>query len=145
LLAAKNKIRCSVKEVSESPESGLFVKNAKTGSFAHNILTAKVLCVSVFHPTATVLLLSLMRESVGADEKNRIEILSRLVADLSVKSTSGNDLTSKINRLRGEIKKVIDHEDTIFGKFRGLVESFREIIPDEKQRYHAAIKAMSAT
>ena len=82
---------------------------------------------------------------MGAEEKNRSEILSRIVADLFVKSKEGEELSSKIHRLRDEIKKVIESEDTIFGKFRGLVESFREIIPEEKQRYHAAIQALSTT
>jgi ribosomal protein L37AE/L43A len=82
---------------------------------------------------------------VGVDEKNRSEILSRILAELFVKSKEGEGLSSKIQHLRDEIKKVIESEDTIFGKFRGLVESFREIIPDEKQRYHAAIQALSTT
>ena len=82
---------------------------------------------------------------MGVDEKNRSEILSRILADLFVKSKEGEGLSSKIQHLRDEIKKVIESEDTIFGRFRGLVESFREIIPDEKQRYHAAIQALSTT
>lgn len=82
---------------------------------------------------------------MGAEKKNRNEILSRIVADLFVKSEGGEELSSKIQHLRDEIKKVIESEDTIFGKFRGLVESFREIIPEEKQRYHAAIQALSTT
>jgi hypothetical protein len=82
---------------------------------------------------------------VGAEENNMNEILSRIVADLFVKSKGGEELSSKIHRLRDEINKVIASEDTIFGKFRGLVESFRDIIPEEKQRYHAAIKALSTT
>jgi ribosomal protein L37AE/L43A len=71
--------------------------------------------------------------------------LSRMVADLFVKSKDGEDLSSKIDRLRKEIIKAIDNESALFGKFRGLLDSFREIIPDEKQRYHAAIKALSTT
>ncbi len=82
---------------------------------------------------------------MGAEEKKKNEILSQIVADLSVKSKGNEDLSSKIRRLRDELKKVVENEDTILGKFRGLVESFREIIPEEKQRYHAAIKALSAT
>ncbi len=73
------------------------------------------------------------------------EILSRIVADLFGKSKGDEELSSKIHRLRDEIKKVIEGEDTIFGKFRGLEESFREVIPEEKQRYNAAIKALSTT
>jgi ribosomal protein L37AE/L43A len=79
------------------------------------------------------------------EEKNRSKILSRLVVDLFVRAKGGEELSHKIRRLRDEIKKVIESEDTIFGKFRGLVESFREIIPEEKQRYSAAIKALSTT
>ena len=62
---------------------------------------------------------------MSAEEKNRNEILSRIVADLFVKSKGGEELSSKIRRLRDEIKKVIESEDTIFGKFRELVASFR--------------------
>jgi ribosomal protein L37AE/L43A/predicted nucleic acid-binding Zn-ribbon protein len=82
---------------------------------------------------------------VGAQKNNKNEILSRIVADLSVKSRGDEELLSKVRRLRDEIKKIIENEDTIFGKFNELVESFREIIPEEKQRYNAAIKALSAT
>jgi len=82
---------------------------------------------------------------VGVKEKNSNENLSRIAADLFVKSKGGEELSSKIHRLRDEIKKVIESEDTIFGKFRELVESLEEIIPEEKQRYNAAIKALSAT
>jgi len=71
--------------------------------------------------------------------------LSQIVANLFVKSKGGEELSSKIQRLRDEIREVTESEDAIFGKFRGLLESFREIIPEEKQRYHAAIKALSTT
>jgi len=73
------------------------------------------------------------------------ENLSRIVADLFANAKGGEELTSKIQRLRGEIKKVIEREDAIFGKFLGLVESFREIMPEEKLRYNTAIKALSTT
>jgi chromosome segregation ATPase len=82
---------------------------------------------------------------MDAEEKNRNETLSRIAADLFVTSKGGEDLSAKIRRLRDEIKKVIESKETIFGKFRELVESFREIIPDERQRYYAAIKALSTT
>lgn len=71
--------------------------------------------------------------------------LSRMVADLFVRSKGGEDLSSKIDRLREELRKAIENDSPLFGKFRGLLDSFREIIPDEKQRYHAAIKALSTT
>jgi ribosomal protein L37AE/L43A/predicted nucleic acid-binding Zn-ribbon protein len=71
--------------------------------------------------------------------------LFQVAADLFVKSKEDEELSSKIQRLRDEIKKVIESEDSIFGKFRGLVESFQDIIPEEKQRYNAAIQALSTT
>ena len=82
---------------------------------------------------------------MGIEEKNRNKILSRMAADLFIKSKDGEELSSKIQRLRDEIKKVIESGDTIFGKFRELMDSFEEIIPEEQQRYKAAIKALSAT
>jgi ribosomal protein L37AE/L43A len=71
--------------------------------------------------------------------------LSQIVAELFANPTEGKDLSAQIQRLGLEIKLVVQGEDTMFGKFRGLLESFREIIPDEQQRYHAAIKALSTT
>lgn len=71
--------------------------------------------------------------------------LSQIVADLFVKSTGVEELPSKINRLRDDIIQVIENDDAIFGKFRELLVSFREIIPDERQRYNAAVKALSTT
>lgn len=82
---------------------------------------------------------------MSAKEKNRNEILSRIAADLFVKSKGGEEVSSKIHSLRGEIIKIIESEDTVFGKLRELVSSFEEIIPEEKQRYNAAIKALSTT
>jgi ribosomal protein L37AE/L43A len=82
---------------------------------------------------------------MGVEEKNRNEILSRLAAELFVMSKADEELSSKIHRLRDEIKKVMESEDTTVGKFRALVASFEKIIPEEKQRYNAAIKALSTT
>ncbi len=48
-------------------------------------------------------------------------------------------------RLRNELREKIGTGDETFGKFRELMESFQEIIPQETQRYNAAIKALSAT
>jgi ribosomal protein L37AE/L43A/uncharacterized protein YoxC len=82
---------------------------------------------------------------MGIEEKNRNEILSRIAADLFAQSKGGEELSTKIHHLRDEINKVTEREDTIFNKFRELLESLKEIIPEEKQRYNAAIKALSAT
>jgi ribosomal protein L37AE/L43A len=82
---------------------------------------------------------------MGAEEKNRNELLSRLVADLFAGPKGGEELSARIRSLRQEIKKIIENEDTLFGKFHGVEKSFREIIPEEIQRYNAAIKALLAT
>ena len=82
---------------------------------------------------------------MSVESKNSNEPLVRLAADRFQNRKGGEELSSKIHRLRDEIKKVIESGDTIFGKFHELVESFREIIPEEKQRYNAAIKALSTT
>lgn len=82
---------------------------------------------------------------MGAEEISMNKSLSQIVTNLFVKSKGGEELSAKIQRLRDEINRVTDSEDAIFGKFRGLLESFREIIPEEKQRYSAAIKALSTT
>jgi len=71
--------------------------------------------------------------------------LHQIVADLFAKPAGGEDQPTRTRRLRDEANKVIGSEDTVFGKLRGLLESFREIIPDEKQRYLAALKALSTT
>jgi len=73
------------------------------------------------------------------------ENLSRIVTQLFAKPTAGKELSSQIQHLGEEIRSVIQSENTIFGKFLGLLESFREIIPDEQQRYLAALKALSTT
>ena len=73
------------------------------------------------------------------------EILSRIISELSVKSEGGEELSSKIHRLRDELKSIIENEDTLFGKLSGLAESLREVIPDEKPRYHAVVAAVSMT
>jgi len=71
------------------------------------------------------------------------EILSLIVADLFDRSKG--ELSPKIQCLRAEVKKVIESESSIFGKLRRLVESFQDIMPEEKQRYIAALKALSTT
>jgi DNA repair exonuclease SbcCD ATPase subunit len=82
---------------------------------------------------------------MSADEKNRNEVLSRIAAELFAKSGGGEEMSSKTRRIRNEIRKIIENDVTIFGKLRGLMVSFEEIIPEEKQRYNAAIKALSTT
>src|SRR5512137_2498020 len=73
------------------------------------------------------------------------ETLSNIVADLFARSQGSEEIASHINRLRAELNKGTERGEAIYGKFRGLLESFRDVIPDEKQRYHAAIKALSTT
>lgn len=77
-------------------------------------------------------------------EKDRKALLSQIAADLLAGSKeSGEPLN--IYRFRGEIEKALGTTEEVFWKFRGIVESFRDILPDEKQRFEAAIKAMGAT
>jgi chromosome segregation ATPase len=71
--------------------------------------------------------------------------LSQIVADLFARPTEGKELSTQIQRLGLEIRTVVQGEDTILGKFRGLLESFREVLPDEQQRYQAALQALSTT
>ncbi len=73
------------------------------------------------------------------------EDLARIVTQLFAKPTNGKELSAQVQHLGEEIRKVIQSENTVFGKFLGLLESFREIIPDEQQRYLAALKALSTT
>ncbi|GAB4482988.1 MAG: hypothetical protein OHK006_02710 [Thermodesulfovibrionales bacterium] len=50
-----------------------------------------------------------------------------------------------IVRLRSEVRSEIGAGDRTLGQFLKLLESFQEIIPNERQRYSAALKALSAT
>jgi ssDNA-binding Zn-finger/Zn-ribbon topoisomerase 1/uncharacterized coiled-coil DUF342 family protein len=71
--------------------------------------------------------------------------ISQIATDIFVKAKSGEDLPSKLGRLRTELRKATENDDAVLGKIRGLLDSFKDVIPDEKQRYHAAIKALSTT
>ncbi len=73
------------------------------------------------------------------------EDLSQLVAVLLEQAKTGEDLSSAIARVRTEIKKAIEGGDTIVARLHALEESFREVIPEEKLRYQASIKALSTT
>lgn len=82
---------------------------------------------------------------MGTMEKDKKGPLYQLAADLFLRSKGGEESSSSISRLSEEIKKEISSNDEIFGKFQGLLESFRDIIPEEKQRYQAALKALLCT
>ncbi len=71
--------------------------------------------------------------------------LSQIVTELFAKPMEGKELLSQVQRLGDEIRKVAHSDDTMSGKFLGLLESFRTIIPDEKQRYQAVLQALSTT
>ncbi len=71
--------------------------------------------------------------------------LSQIITDLFASSTDGEELSPKVQHLRDEIKKVVESEATVYGKFRGLLLSLRQAVPDEKQCYHAALLALSTT
>jgi len=77
---------------------------------------------------------------MGSEEKHKGKgFLTDLLA--KAKKSEGLDIV----RLRDEIRREIENEEKIFGKFLGLVESFQDIISEEKPRYNAAIKALSKT
>ncbi len=82
---------------------------------------------------------------MGTTEKNRKGLHYQIAADLLVKSRGEADASFDISRLHKAIMKEIAGHDDIFGKFRELLESFRDIIPEEKQRYQATLKALSCT
>jgi ribosomal protein L37AE/L43A len=69
--------------------------------------------------------------------------LSLIIAEIFAKPTEGKELSSQVQPLGDELRKAIYGDDTVFGKFRGLLDSFRTIIPDEKQRYRTALQALS--
>ena len=71
--------------------------------------------------------------------------LSQIVSELFADPSEGKELSSQIQRLGDEIRKVMHSDETSFGKFHGLLASFKEVIPDETQRYQAALKALSTT
>lgn len=77
--------------------------------------------------------------------KNANESLSRIVEDLSAKAIKGEDISATLLRLRDEVKNASENEDTVFAKFLRLLDSFRDILPEEKQRYNAAVTALSTT
>lgn len=71
--------------------------------------------------------------------------ISRIVSDLLAKSVEGKDASSDVRQLGDELQKIVQRDDTLYGKFRGILDSFRTIIPDEQQRYLAALQALSTT
>lgn len=77
---------------------------------------------------------------MGTDEKYAIK---ESLSDLLAKAKEGQQLD--IIRIGDEIKKEIESRGEISRKFLELVELFGDIIPEEKQRYNAAIKVLSAT
>jgi ribosomal protein L37AE/L43A len=86
-----------------------------------------------------------MRTCSDTVENDVSKDLSQIVNELFANPSEGKELSSQIKRLGDEIRKVLHGEDTIFGKFHGLLDSFREVIPEETQRYHAALKALATT
>jgi predicted RNA-binding Zn-ribbon protein involved in translation (DUF1610 family) len=76
---------------------------------------------------------------MGSDEKHDMK---EFLPELFAKAKAGDRLD--VGRLRDEIKKEIESDETM-RKFLGLLETFRDIIPRERQRYNAAVRALSAT
>jgi ribosomal protein L37AE/L43A len=75
-----------------------------------------------------------------SDDKN--DNMKEFLSDLLEKAKKKDRLD--VIRLRDEIKKEVE-SDEVIRKFVGLLETFRDIIPDERQRYNAAVRALSAT
>jgi hypothetical protein len=92
-----------------------------------------------------VLFFGCRRVSRYAKEQNVNDKISQIVADLFNPPKPGENWAVRMQLFRDEVRKIAERDQTTFGTFLGLLESFRTVIPDEKQRYHAAIQAMSAT
>lgn len=71
--------------------------------------------------------------------------LSQIAAEIFASPAGGQDLATRVQRLGDELRRVVQGEEAVFGRFHGLIASFQGIIPDEQQRYHAALKALSQT
>jgi ribosomal protein L37AE/L43A len=80
-----------------------------------------------------------------AMDQNMNDKITQIAADLFSPPKPGEDWGVRMQRFRDEIKKLAERGQTTFGQFLGILESFRTIIPEEKQRYQAAIQALSAT
>lgn len=85
------------------------------------------------------------RQRLGATKINNKRLISRIAADLLARARESEESSLDISRLRDEIIKDIESKDNILGKFRGLLETLRDVIPVEEKRYHAAIKIFSTT
>ena len=71
--------------------------------------------------------------------------LARIMNDLFAKPSDDKEFSTRAHRLGYEIRKVVLNDETMVGKFRDLLASFESIIPDERQRYQAALQALSTT
>jgi ribosomal protein L37AE/L43A len=82
---------------------------------------------------------------MGITHKYNKMFLSQTSADLLARAREREESSPDISRLRDEIIKDIERKDETFGKFRGLLESLSDVVPEEEKRYRAAIKALSFT
>jgi hypothetical protein len=87
--------------------------------------------------------MKVLAQKMCAMEKDKKNPLILIAAELMSRSKDGNKASFNTRRLREEIVKEIEGPDEIFRKFRELLNSFREIIPDEEKRYQAAVKALA--
>ena len=74
------------------------------------------------------------------DEKND---MNGPLSDILAKAKGLNDLDLVL--FRDEIRKEIEAGDKTLEKFLELVESFKEVLPKEKQWYRVAIRALFTT
>jgi hypothetical protein len=89
----------------------------------------------------------------GSGEERKKSLLSRLTKNLfsevdryletgSFSKPPGRRLSLESGKLTDEIRKEIEREGEPLKKFLELVDSFKDIIPEEDKRFNAALKAL---
>lgn len=71
--------------------------------------------------------------------------LNQIIGELFARPMDSKELAVQVQKLGEELRKAVYDEGTMAGKFQGLLASFRAIIPDERQRFQAALQALSTT
>lgn len=62
-----------------------------------------------------------------------------------VESQNNGERSARIDRIREELRRVIEREYALCGKYQALAASFRSLMPDENLRHDAVLQALSAT
>ncbi len=71
--------------------------------------------------------------------------LSDIVAEVFARPAEGKGLSHQVRSAGEELRKAVHGDETISGKLLVLLDSLRTILPDERQRYQAALQAVSST